>query len=392
MKVLQINATCGKGSTGKICEAISKVLFDNGIDNRIAYSLGTSEYKYAYKFSDEKLIKKYSIIDHINGKNGFVARSSTKRLISYICDYNPDIIHLHNIHSHDIDIELLFSYLRSSKAKLFWTFHDCWAFTGYCMYFDIDNCLAWKEQCADCPQKKKYSFFFDRSKLLFSKKKYLYSNLHMTIITPSKWLADLTRTSFLKNNDIRTINNGINLSIFKPRPSCFREKNNLETKFIILGVADVWDKRKGLDVFIELSKVLSDRFQIILVGTDNEIDKQLPKRIISVHRTANQEELAELYSTADVFINPTREDNYPTVNMESIACGTQVITFNTGGSPEIIDQLTGWIVDQDDLNSLVEIIHKLPEKNDRTINQCVKYAERFDMNKAYHKYLQLYIV
>ena len=391
MKVLQINATCGKGSTGKICQAVSEVLFANGIDNRIAYSLGSSDYKYAFKFSDDKMIKRYSIMEHINGKMGFTAKKSTQNLISYIEGYKPDIIHLHNIHSHDVDLELFFTYLKTTTVEIFWTFHDCWAFTGYCMYFDMVNCSAWKKQCRNCPQWRKYSMFFDKSKLLFSKKRELLFELPITIITPSKWLAGLTKESFLERKNITVINNGIDFNVFHPTKSNFREKNNLKNKIVILGVADIWDERKGLDVFIEMAKQLSGKYKIVLVGTDDDIDKQLPESIISIHRTANQKELAQIYTAADIFVNPTREDNYPTVNMESIACGTPVITFMTGGSPEMLNQDVGYVVEKNNIDNMIDIIKKLNIKTDRTVTSCLEHAMQFNKDIAYKKYLELYL-
>lgn len=298
---------------------------------------------------------------------------------------------IHNIHGHDCNLRMLFSYFKENKIKLFWVFHDCWAFTGYCTYFTFVKCDKWKKECRNCPQRKQYSWFLDRSSYLYQQKKKLFSNLDLTIITPSQWLADLVKQSFLKNYPIQVINNGIDLQVFKPISSNFRQKYNIsEDKYILLGVAFDWGMRKGLDVFIELSKRLDkNKFQIVLVGTDDSIDKMLPNSIISIHRTRDQNELAEIYSAADLFVNPTREENYPTVNMESIACGTPVLTFRTGGSPEILDEKTGYIVDCDDIDEMGRQIIRICKENVFSVDDCVAKAKSFDKDLRFKEYIDL---
>ena len=222
-------------------------------------------------------------------------------------------------------------------------------------------------------------------------KKYFFTGIeNCTIVTPSQWLANLVKQSFLKNYPIKVINNGIDLSVFQPTESDFRERHNLANKKIVLGVAFSWDKRKGSDIFIELSKRLPCDYQIILVGTNSQLKKQLPPNIISINRTQNQKELAEIYTAADVFANPTREENYPTVNMEAIACGTPVVTFRTGGSPEILDDTCGSIVDCDDIDSMEIEIRRICEQKPYTVEACLKRAKSFDMNDRFEEYVDLY--
>lgn len=391
MKVVQINAVCGKGSTGKICVDISKLLTEKGIENYILYSLGKSEYPLGIKFTNDKYLKIQALKSKLLGSFGFNSQAATKRLIKELEKINPNIVHLHNIHSNDINLEILFNYFRSKpQIKLYWTFHDCWAFTGYCTYFDISGCNKWKLNCYDCPQRKSFSFAFDKSAKLFEKKKKLFSGLNLTIVTPSKWLADLTKQSFLKDCDVKVINNGINLDIFKPTESNFREKYNLQDKKMILGVAFDWGMRKGLDVFIELSKRLTDSYQIVLVGTNSKIDEQLPKNIISIHKTANQSQLAEIYTAADVFANPTREENYPTVNMEALACGTPIVTFKTGGSPEIIDEKTGVVVNVNNIEEFEKSIIDSCESGKYTMEACINRAKSFNCKDRFLEYVDLY--
>ena len=392
IKVAQINITCGAGSTGKICVAVSELLTEKGIENYILYSSGNSEYPLSRRYMGRFETKIQALKSRIFGNYGFNSKIATKRLIKQLDDISPDIVHLHNIHGHNVHLGLLFSYLKKKNTKLFWTFHDCWAFTAYCPHYTMAKCDKWKIGCNNCPQKKHYSWFFDRSEFLFEKKKELFSGLDLTIITPSQWLADQVKQSFLQDYDVKVINNGVDLSVFKPTESDFREKYNLQEKFVLLGVAFGWGKRKGLDVFINLSKKLDpNKFQIVLVGTDDKVDKQLPANIISIHRTANQKELAKIYTMADLFVNPTREDTFPTVNIESIACGTPVLTYKTGGSPEILDELCGIAVSCDDENALNDAILKIEGSSFFVIDNCLNRARMYDEKERYADYCELFV-
>lgn len=390
MKIVQINATCDQGSTGKICVEISKLLDEKKIENYIFYTQGESNFKNGIKYSGKRYAKIQAIKSRVLGNYGFNSKAATKKLIKEIERINPDIVHLHNLHSHNCDLSMLFKNFKKKKIKLFWTFHDCWAFTGYCTYFDMVNCNKWQTICEECPKKKESTWFFDRSKKLFYKKKELFCNLDLTIITPSQWLANLVKKSFLKYFPVKVINNGIDLSVFKSIESDFKEKYNCKDKFVILGVAFDWGTRKGLDVFLELANRLNKDYQIVLVGTNDKIDKILPDNIVSIHRTQNQTELAKIYTAADVFVNPTREENYPTVNMESLACGTPVITFNTGGSPEIIDETCGAVVPKNDIGLLLNKIKSCCEESLYSRENCIKKSEQFSAKEKFLEYINLY--
>lgn len=392
MKVVQINTTCGKGSTGKICVGISELLTEKGIENYILFSLGKTNYPLGIKCSNLFYTKLQALKAKLLGNYGFNSKLETAIIIQQLRRIKPDIVHIHNIHGHDCDFEMLLACLKRQSIETVWTFHDCWAFTGYCPYFDLANCGNWMNQCGDCPQKISFSWFADRSKQLLNKKREALQELDLTIITPSQWLAGLVKESFLKDYPVKVVNNGIDLDTFKPTQGSFREKYGiLPEKHIVLGVAFDWGLRKGLDVFVELaSKLDSDRYQIVLVGTNDKIDKHLPKNIISIHRTENQKELAEIYTAADVFVNPTREDNYPTVNMEALACGTPVITYETGGSPEMLDKTCGVVVPQNDICELKKEIIRVCETKPFTAEACVKKAREFDKNEKYKQYVELY--
>lgn len=330
----------------------------------------------------------------IFGLNGLFSHRGTKQLIKQLDNFKPDIIHLHNLHNFTINLPLLFRYIKKENIKVVWTLHDCWAFTGLCPYFTMAKCEKWCDGCHNCPQISAYSkSFMDNSRIMYKLKKKWFTSLdNMVLVTPSQWLAGLVKQSFLGVYSVKVINNGIDLDVFKPTQSDFRNKYNIpETKKILLGVAFGWGKRKGLDVFIELARRLdNEKFQIVLVGTDEKVDKLLPADIISIHRTENQQELAEIYSAADLFVNPTREENYPTVNMESIACGTPVLTFETGGSPEIPDDTCGSVVGCDDIDSMLVEIQSICGNKLYSAENCLRRAKSFDVNNRFKEYVKLY--
>jgi glycosyltransferase involved in cell wall biosynthesis len=337
-------------------------------------------------------------LGHLTGLSGVFSIFSTKRLIKRLENIKPDIIHLHNLHDCYINIPILFRYIKTNKIPVIWTLHDCWAFTGHCPYFEVVECNKWKTGCHDCPQYRKYpKSYIDNSKYMYIfKKKWFHLIQNMILVTPSEWLASLVKQSYLKDFPVKVINNGINLTVFKP--SLIGSKENFKKKYhisneryIVLGVSYNWNYRKGIDVFIELSKRLDgDRYQIVLVGADERLDVELPGNIIAIQRTQNQQELADIYSAADVFVNPTREENFPTVNLESIACGTPVVSFRSGGSPECITEKTGSIVDRDNIDEMEKEIVRICETRPYKKEACVEYAQSFDMNRRFDDYVKLY--
>lgn len=383
------------GSTGVIMRCISKKAQDNGL---LAYQAYPGDKRNrAYRENDiilcSELQKKIAQkLAYYTGLNGCFCVLSTIKFVRKLNRICPDIIHLHNLHNSYINLPIFFSYIKKHHIQVVWTLHDCWAVTGQCPYFTMIECNKWEEGCYDCGQLNIYpAAKLDRTKMMWGMKKKWFSGIeNLTIVTPSQWLADIVRRSFLSEYNLEVINNGIDLTVFKPQKSDFREKYNCKDKYLLLGVAFDWGKRKGLDIFIELSKFLSAEYQIILVGTDEKIDEQLPQNIISIHRTQNQKELAEIYTAADLFLNPTREDNYPTVNMEALACGTPVITFNTGGSPECIDSTCGVVVERDDVFTLKDTIIRICSQSPFSNETCTKKAMDFDMNTKFEEYIELY--
>ena len=395
MNIVQINGGA-VGSTGKIMFGISAVCTDEKQETLCAapeVSSGNKTGRNLYIIQNNNHRKINVLLDRITGRHNMHSKIATERLLKVISGFKPDIIQLHNLHEAYINLPMLFKYIKKHNIKTVWTLHDCWAFTGHCPYFDIVGCNKWKTGCYGCPQYKEYpKSLFDNSKYMYRLKRKWFTGVeNMTIVTPSEWLAGLVKESYLKDYPVKVINNGIDLNVFKPTESDFREKYALENKYIVLGVAFGWGRRKGLDVFVELAERLDKvKYKIVLVGTDDNVDKLLPDNIISIHRTQNQTELAEIYAAADVFANPTREENYPTVNMEALACGTPVVTFNTGGSPEMLDETCGAAVAKNDIDAMYNEIIRICEAMPYSMEACLKKARRFDMNERFKEYYDLY--
>lgn len=395
MRIVEINSM-DDGSTGKIILQIANIARIENNNIWCCYPRNRDN----SKLKDNTILiggmfgkRLHARLSEFTGFNGCFSYFSTKKLIRQLIYIQPDVIHLHNLHGWYINLPLLFKYIKHTNRKVIWTLHDCWAFTGHCPHFTMEKCDKWQTGCFKCPRYRDYpQSFFDNSKKMWKlKKKWFTGVKNLTIVTPSEWLAGLVKQSFLKEYPVKVIHNGIDLNIFKPTESNFRERYSMGKKFIVLGVAFGWGVRKGLDVFIELSKRLdNEKYQIVLVGTDGTVDKQLPKNIVSIHRTQNQTELAEIYTAADVFANPTREENYPTVNMESIACGTPVVTFRTGGSPEILTEKTGSVVDYNDVNAMNSEIIRICETKPYSEKDCLEVAKNFDMKDKFKEYVELY--
>lgn len=355
-----INSVCGVGSTGRICTDIAKILKAQGHECKIAYGRKAAPEEFAefgVQIGNFRGVKIHGVLSRIFDDAGFHSKRATKNFIRWVEEYNPDVIHLHNLHGYYLHIGVLFNYLKKAKKPIIWTLHDCWSFTGHCSHYDFVGCEKYIGGCHHCPQKKRYpaSLFFDNSKKNYERKKKLFTGLdNLTIVTPSKWLGEQVKKSFLKDYPVQVIYNGVDLSIFKPTQSDFRVKYGLEDKKIILGVANVWDDRKGFDEFIKLSSLVDDTYHIVLVGVSDEQMKVLPKNILGIRRTNSVQELAGIYTAADVLFNPTYEDNYPTVNLEAQACGTPVITYATGGSVESVP--IDNVIQKGNLEAFVETI------------------------------------
>lgn len=373
------NALEKEGNIGTICCPSSRTNRKKNIKNQI--------------FIGSRLGRNiHLLLGKLTGLHGLFSIMDTYIFLKKIDRINPDVIHLHNLHDCYINLPILFHYLKKSKANIIWTLHDCWSITGSCTHFSMIGCEKWKYGCVDCPQINVYpSSLIDQSKVMWRLKKKLFTGIeHMTLVEPSNWLQSVIQQSFMSHYNTKTIFNGVNLVVFKKTKSNFRAQYSLENKNIVLGVAFSWSSKKGLDIFIRLAKDLPESYQIILVGVTPQIKVNLPNNIISIAQTSNQLELAQIYSASDVFVNPTREEVLGLTNIEALACGTPVVTFNAGGSPECLDDKSGYIIEIDDYISLKEKImdvclyHPFSEQN------CRKRAELFNYNSMINQYLKLY--
>lgn len=394
MKVLEINSV-PYGSTCRIMLGIKNVAEKQGIhvDTASGYSYhpvkDLPKEHIALGGAIGKLMHTWCA--RLTGYNGCFSHFTTMRLLQRIKWEQYDLIHLHNIHGWYLNLPMLMWFIKKHNVKVIWTLHDCWSFTGQCPHYAMIGCEKWKTHCYECPQCKEYPRVdVDRSERMYDLKKHWFTEMDAVIVTPSQWLADQVKQSFLKDYPVKVINNGIDLNVFQPTASDFKKKYNCEGKKIVLGVSMGWGIKKGLDVFVELASRLTDNYQIVIVGGNEQTDRQLPSNVISIHRTQNQCELAEIYTAADVFVNPTREDTFPTVNIEALACGTPVLTFRTGGSPEIIDENCGDVVERDDVDALENEIIRFCTARPYSREKCVERAKRFSQADRFAEYVSLY--
>lgn len=388
-KVIQINSVCGQGSTGRIAQDISECARNNNIESIVLYGFRKSDYEFAQKINTEYNVHFDAFLTRFLGKRGSYNNGAAQRMIKIIEEYHPDIVHLHNIHGQYFNVYVLLEYLKKKDIPIIWTFHDCWPFTDDCFYFDYINCDGWKNGCVSCPIEKdcRHPMILHNSSRNRKKKISAFTTIsHMDIVCPALWMADLVGQTEFNKYKIHVINNGIDLTSFVPSES---KKSN---KFIILGIVYTLYDRKGGKYFLDLAERLDERFQILLLGLNSSEYSKLPSNITPIKKTNSKKELAQIYSAADVFINPTLEDNFPTVNIEAIACGTPVITFETGGSPEIIDEKTGIVVNKGDVEGLVEAINIVYKKGKSSFSQkCINRAHSlFSRENMAQNYINLY--
>lgn len=388
--LFQINVTANWGANGRIAEEIGRKAMANGWESYIAYGRYMNP-------SDSKLIKigtQWDVYAHyaqqrIFDNEGLCSQKATRTLIQQIKEIKPDVVQLHDIHDHYLNYRLLFEYLNSTGIPIVWTFHDCWAITGHCFHFVTKNCNRWKTGCYDCPLKHSYpNTLFDASRKNWNLKKMLFKGCNnLTIVACSDWIAQFVGESFLKDKRLKVIKNGINLSIFQPR---IEEQSN--GKFKVLAVSNVWHANKGYDDLFKLRTILPEEYELIVVGVSASQQKKLPLGIRGIRRTQNVDELVKLYSSANVLINPTYADTFPTINLEALACGTPVVTYRTGGSPEAIDSNTGIIVEQGDVAAMASAVVTICNKGKEAFSSvCRQRAiQYFNKDERFEDYIKLY--
>lgn len=395
MKVYQINVVCGYGSTGRIVADLSRFITKTGGECRIAYGRGTAPADLdTIKISNQLDLYYHSIMTRFTDKHGLYSKNATKKLINDIIKYNPDIIHLHNIHGYYVNYEILFEFLKGYDKQVIWTLHDCWTFTGHCAYYDAVACEQWKEECHQCNNLKGYPSTYNNSNIYFNylKKRECFTQINkMILVSPSKWLKDQIKQSFFKDTKCVVIRNGINIDLFSPKKrDIIRNRICPNQEKMILGVASVWTEQKGFSDFVKLRKVLDEKkYVICMVGLNRKQLAKLPHGIIGISRTESIEELAEYYSAADVFVNLTYEDTFPTTNIEALACGTPILTYETGGSPEIINENCGDVVSKGDIEEMKRCIMKWCEQ-EKPVEACVARGHEYILSDKYAEYINLY--
>lgn len=394
LKVLQINSVCGVGSTGKIAADLADVLRQNGHDCLIAYGRGQApQHLPAVKIGSEWNVRLHGMYSRLTDRHGFWSRSAARRLVQIAREYQPDLIHLHNLHGYYLHLPTLFAYLKASGKPVVWTLHDCWSFTGHCAYFSYANCQKWRqpEGCFACPQRAAYpkSLLVDNSKKNFRDKRQLFTSLeNVTLITPSQWLAETVRQSFLGAYPVQVIPNGIDLSVFQPAEGNFRQRYGLTQKKILLGVANVWEPRKGLRDFLQLARMVDTETVIVLVGVSRQQLAQLPANILGIERTENARQLAEIYTAADVYLNPSVEETMGLTTVEALACGTPVAVYDATAVPEVVDETCGRVVPAGDVEALYRASMDCMARVDR--QACIQRARQYEKHTQYLKYIDLY--
>ncbi len=382
MRVAYINTVVGYNATGRLCEDLAS---DSGIEGKIFYGRkGYQGKANALKFNNLLGNGIHVISTFLFDNHAYVNTLQTKRLIEELEKFNPDIIHLHNLHGYYLDVEVLFNYIKNNNKKVVWTFHDCWPITGHCAHYDGVSCDQWKTECKHCPILSNYPPTFNANNTTFNfrRKKNTFNGVkNMVLVSPSLWLANQLKQSYLSTYPIQVINNGIDLNQF-----CY--KNKKESQMLeLLAVASVWTKMKGLDDLVQLANLLPESMHLTVVGLTNKQINLFPNNVTCLQRTNNRDELIDLYNNSDYFLNFTYEDTFPTVNIEALACGLPIITYNTGGSPEIIDNKTGFIIDRGDYRQALSLLEK---GNVFNSDDCVNRSQQFNRDQMIQSYLKLY--
>ena len=394
MRVLQINSVCGTGSTGKLAVQISDYLNSQGVENYIAYGFGCCDRPNTFKFGNMADAHLHSFLSRKLCLQGYGSWFVTGRLVRYIRKIKPDIVHLHNIHGHYLNFPRLFRYLKKANCQVVWTFHDCWPMTGKCTHFTEVGCNKWQTQCENCHQLNTYpDSTRDRSRKNYLDKKKYFSGLEkLHVVTVSQWLKKTAEASFFQGKDIRCIYNGIDLNLFRPVPSDIRDSLGIGNRFMILGVSSQWNNKKGYDKFLALAQRLDENAVIVLVGVSPEQKATLPDNVIGICRTENQQQLAQLYSAADVLVNLSLEETFGLVVAEALACGTPAIVLNSTACPEVVSEDTGIVIEPKDPQDLDRALDKIRSTGKAAYSHnCTERARQlFTNERMQQQYYLLY--
>lgn len=397
MKIVQINATYGDGSTGTIVRDIQSCSNYYGIDAYVAYSsshISADKILNGIKIGNYLDVKFHALFSRLRGQQGYFSTLATLLFLRRLDDIQPDIIHLHNLHSNYINLNMLLRYIAKHNISTVVTLHDCWFFTGGCFHYTSVGCNRWLENCGKCPKRfsDTPSYFCDKSKKILNDRKKFFSAIkNLTVVGVSRWITgEAVRTVFSKAKSM-TIYNGVDLNIFKPTESDFRERHGITDKYVILGPASKWLDPINKDMLEAIKNYLDEKTVMVLFGC-GATTPALPKNIIPIGFTRDKHDLAKLYSMADVFINVTREDSLPTINLEAQACGTPVITHNVTGAGETVSDESGIKINVGDSDAMIAAIKRMRNKGKAELqsNLLQRAADLFDIHKNYQQYINLY--
>lgn len=392
MKILMINTVCGVGSTGRICADIADFMQTEGHDCIVAYGRGRAPErceKYAVRIGNALTVCLHGLMARVFDRAGFGSRGATRRLIKKIRQYDPDVIHLHNLHGYYLDVQTLFAYLKQTQKPVVWTLHDCWAFTGHCAHYSAFGCQKWREQCHHCGQKRAYpaSFLFDRSRDNYRRKRALFTAPeNMVLVAPSKWLAGQVRASFLGGYPLEVIYNGVDRSVFRPFPSDVKCRYGLQGQKLALGVASRWDEQKGLPFMLRLAEMLGADWTVVLVGLTARQIAALPAFVVGIPQTQDRHELAAWYGAADVYVNVSAQESMGMTSAEAICCAAPVAAFDATATPEIVGE-NGLVVRYGDVDALADAVRQLGARGKAFVHGD---GERFALERQCEAYRRLY--
>lgn len=395
MKILMINSVCGIKSTGRICTDLAVMLEQRGHDVKVAYSRETVPpqfEKYAVRIGTDRDVKLHGLKARLTDGSGFGSTGATKRFIKWVKEYDPDVIHLHNIHGYFLDIRVLFDYLRTCGKPILWSFYDCWSFTGHCAHFDFNGCSKWQTGCKHCAHLEEYpKSFVDRTKRNYKRKRSLFTGIpNLQLIVPSLWMREMVESSFMKDYPCRVLPNGIDTNQFYPRDNRVKEEFGVGDRHLLVGVSSVWQKMKGINYLNRLAEALpEDKYSILLVGS-NQNKEYIDSRILRVDHTHNIDELCQIYTAADVFVNPTLQESQGLTTTEAFACGTPAVVFRSGGAAECVDDTCGITVKKGSFKDLYQSVLQICENKPYSAEACIAKAKTYDKQACYQVFMELY--
>ncbi len=400
MKILQINAVCDYGSTGRTCRELSDWLIEHGHKSLVIYGNGKSDYKYAVKISSKLDNQFHGFLERLTGYNARFSYFATKKLFQIMEDFKPDVVHLRNLHGNYVNVPMLLRYLGENDIPTIITLHDCWPFTGKCMHYTSTKCYRWKESCGRCPRLHQDipSWWFDYTHEMLEEKKELFSKIQrLAVVGVSDWVTNEAKKSILKNAKIVTrIYNWIDTDVFYP---CENARNALgigDDKFVVLFISAEWQigSSKYSDL-VQLVKQLADEKIVVLLAGNVHADANVLKMpyVRQLGYIDSKDELAILYSAADVYVHLSREDTFGKVIAESMSCGTPVIVYDQTACPELVLDGRGFVIPVGDVDAILNrigIINRLTKKY--FTNKCISFVKNNLMKEILiKKNIKLYL-